>query len=572
MRIAYLGPTGVFGGVRAIVEHLNRLTERGHDCTLISTTEAPVTWLPTRFEQRPGNDPGGGYDVVVGTAVPTWPLAAALEAPRTFGLFQMADWLFYPKGSAEYQKLLGQFTTPVEVLAVSDWLAQISEAAGHVTHRIRSGIDPRLFFPDPFPDVPQFDGVTIVTEGYSHNPAKDVDEYFKRAVRKLKWDEGRNIRAIGFSQFPSTFEFDNFWHNPEQALIRRIYTTGDIFLKATRYEGRPGPDLEAMACGAVVCRAIGTGGDDLHHGENCLRVDYGNFDGFVDNLRYLIDNPDLRATLRANAFEYVKEHADWPGAIDLVEQALTGSVTAPKAAAADYAYSLDTYNAMQQEIVGWETPQAMWLGETLAELVQPKSVIDVGCGPGTYLVPFKPDAVVLGVDGAPEAGQALEPDEFERADFREDWAIINPQTDLEEYFIDRLEQHLEDNPNDERAGDALDELYADAEYHFDLALCIEVAEHLPPDRADYLVDLLTSSADTVFFSAAHPGQGGTLHLNEQPREWWLEKFRARGFDLHPQAAWLREQIAANPHCQRVQWLIPNNMLLTKVGHASAAGE
>ncbi len=529
MKIAYLGPTGVFGGVRIIVEHLNRLAERGHQCTLISTTGPGVEWLACRFEQRPLQDPGAGYDVVVGTAIPTWPMAIKLaNGSRTFGLLQMADWLFETKDSPAQKEMLDMFTAPVEVLAISNWLAQLSDAAGHITHRIRNGIDPHLFFHDEFPDVPPFEGVTVVTEGYSHNPAKDVDEYFKRAVRHLKWDEGYKIRALGFSQFQSTFEFDNYWERPVQDLIRRIYSSGDIFLKASRYEGRPGPDMEAMACGAVVCRAIGTGDDDLKDEENCLKVSYGDYEGFVANLRRLIGDVGLRARLRENAYRYVKEQYDWPGAIDLVEQALTGSVTVPELTK-NYDYKLTDYNDMQAQIVNWETPQAMWLGEVLADMLQPESVIDIGCGPGTYLIPFKPQARVLGVDGAPEAGQALEPGEFYKVDLRNDWSVPS---------LEGVEEGV-----------------------FDLSLCIETAEHLPPARADYLIDLLTTCSDVCFFSAAHPGQGGVLHLNEQPREWWLEKFRARGFDLHAKNDKLQAMIKTSPECQRVQWLIPNAMLL-----------
>jgi len=527
MKLAYIGPTGIFGGVRILVEHCNRLAARGHDVTLIGTSGEPMTWLPAQFEQRPITDPGSGYDAVVGTSLNTWPMAVGIAGGtgRPFGLLQMAEWLNFAKDGPDYQAQMAHFTAPVEVLAISDWLAQLSEAAAHVTHRIRNGIDPALFFHEPFGDLKPFDGLSIISEGYSHNPTKDIDEYFARAVRYLKYDLGRRVRTFGFSQYPATFEFDQFAQTPPQEMIRKIYSSGDVFLKASRYEGRPGPDLEAMACGAVVCRAIGTGDDDLLDGENCLKVRYGDYDGFVANLLRLADDAELRAKLRANGLAYVKEHCGWDGAIDLVEQALTGSVTVPDPTK-DYAYELSTYNPMQAEIVGWETPQAMWLGETLADLLEPESVIDIGCGPGTYLTPFKPAARVLGVDGAPEAGQALEADEFTTADFRQEWT-----------------------PN--------------GHGHFDLGLCIEVAEHLPPTRADYLVRLLTSSADTVFFSAAHPGQGGTLHLNEQPPEYWLERFRGYGFDLHPLNAKLRAMVAANPHCQRVQWLIPNCLLLTK---------
>lgn len=532
--------------MRIIVEHLNRLAARGHTCTLISTNGQPVNWLRCNFEQRPLDDPGAGYDVIVGTAVPTWPVAVELSKGngKVAGLLQMADWLFSTVGSPEYQQCMAQFQAPVEVLAISEWLAALAETVPNRTvYRIRNGIDPHLFYHEDSPDVPPFDGLTIVTEGYSHNPAKDVDEYFKRAIRHLRWDKGYKLRTHGFSQFDPTFEYDAYWKAPAQDLIRRIYSTGDIFLKASRYEGRPGPHMEAMACGAVVCTAIGTGDDDLIDEDNCLKVGYGNYDGFVANFQRLCDDMPLRARLKENALKYVLDKYDWPTAIDMVEKALTGSVTVPDPVK-QAAYNLSEYDPMQQAIVEWETPQAMFLGELLTDLLHPESVIDIGCGPGVYLTPFKPWAKVLGVDGAPEAGKALEPEEFSIADLRDDW---------------HLPLDLKLN------GDTVDT------DRYSLSLCIETAEHLPPDRADYLVDLLTTCSDVCFFSAAQPGQGGTLHLNEQPKAYWLEKFKARGFDLHPKNEYLEKQIAANWHCQRIRWLIGNSMLLGRKDNGRIAG-
>ncbi len=65
--------------------------------------------------------------------------------------------------------------------------------------------------------------------------------------------------------------------------------------------------------------------------------------------------------------------------------------------------------------------------------------------------------------------------------------------------------------------------------HADIAICIETAEHLKPESADKLVDLLCRASDYIVFSAATPGQGGTDHLNEQPHEYWAAKFDAHGF-------------------------------------------
>lgn len=538
-RIAYIAPVGVFGGVRIVAEHLNQLSDRGHACTLISTDNQPLTWLPTRFEQRPFQDPGNGYDVIVGTATTTWGAArkmADANGAKAVGLMQMADWLFSNPGTDAYNAAMQEFaTTPLDgVMAISEWLAKLNdEVPGRDVYRIRNGIDTNLFYRDPFPDVGNFDGVTVVLEGYNHNRCKDIDGMAFAAIRRARYDYGLNLRVIGFSQYDPQFEFDAFWKSPPQHIIRKIYSTADIFLKASRYEGRPGPHMEAMACGTAVVTAIGTGDDDLTANWNCYKSPYGNVDELTKNLVYLAMKPDMRAWVNENALKYVREEYDWPTAINMVEKALTGSATEPTGQRADYAYDLASYNQLQNDIVAWEGGQARWLGETLADMLEPTSVIDIGCGPGIYLVPFKPEARVLGVDGAPDAGKALEPGEFEKVDLRKFWHPCEAK--------DRRWQ-----------------------YPADLSLCIETGEHLPPDRADYLVELLTQASNVCFFSAAQPGQGGTMHLNEQPKSYWLDKFKARGWDLHPRNDELADKILNNAECRKVQWLIGNSMLLWRV--------
>lgn len=64
---------------------------------------------------------------------------------------------------------------------------------------------------------------------------------------------------------------------------------------------------------------------------------------------------------------------------------------------------------------------------------------------------------------------------------------------------------------------------------FDLALCLEVAEHLKPARAEALVEYLCSLSDMVLFSAAIPYQGGNGHINEQWQRYWMDLFKARGY-------------------------------------------
>ncbi len=77
---------------------------------------------------------------------------------------------------------------------------------------------------------------------------------------------------------------------------------------------------------------------------------------------------------------------------------------------------------------------------------------------------------------------------------------------------------------------------ADTRGTFDLAYCFEVAEHVPAPSGDRLVEHLVQAAPFVVFTAAHPGQGGTGHVNEQPKDYWIGRFERRGMLHCPELA------------------------------------
>jgi len=130
----------------------------------------------------------------------------------------------------------------------------------------------------------------------------------------------------------------------------------------------------------------------------------------------------------------------------------------------------------------------------LIELFKPNSVVDFGCGDGAWLAIFKDLGVktVLGFDGewVSEDQLLIDKPEFQRCDL-----ACAP-------FVD---------------------------HQFDLALSLEVAEHLPNAVAPRFVEAITTSSSIVVFSAAIPYQGGTRHLNEQWPEYWEKLFEKEGF-------------------------------------------
>jgi SAM-dependent methyltransferase len=67
---------------------------------------------------------------------------------------------------------------------------------------------------------------------------------------------------------------------------------------------------------------------------------------------------------------------------------------------------------------------------------------------------------------------------------------------------------------------------------FDLACCVEVAEHIAPERSLDLVETLARLARSwIYFSAAPEGQAGRGHINCRPHSDWVAWFEGRGWHL-----------------------------------------
>ncbi len=134
--------------------------------------------------------------------------------------------------------------------------------------------------------------------------------------------------------------------------------------------------------------------------------------------------------------------------------------------------------------------------DVLSSLISPRSVIDVGCGTGAWLLAFKEGGAteLVGLDG--------------------DWVHEGELLDRDIRFIACDLNERQQLPTSVRA---------------DLAMSLEVAEHLEESSADSFVHTLTDFSDVVLFSAAYSGQGGTNHINEQPHTYWAQKFGSRGY-------------------------------------------
>jgi len=99
--------------------------------------------------------------------------------------------------------------------------------------------------------------------------------------------------------------------------------------------------------------------------------------------------------------------------------------------------------------------------------------------------------------------------------------------------------------------------------NYDITLCIEVAEHLPPDLADEFVRRLCNTADVILFSAAHPGQGGHGHINCQDKAYWIEKFNNNNFVLDEPRT--NNLVAYMQNGYHMGWFAQNAMVFKSYG-------
>lgn len=153
-------------------------------------------------------------------------------------------------------------------------------------------------------------------------------------------------------------------------------------------------------------------------------------------------------------------------------------------------------------------------------MVRPASVVDVGCGTGSWLAACRLQGIedLKGLDG--------------------NWVDREMLMIPAEHFV----------TTDLRRPIRL-------ERSFDLVISLEVAEHLPGECAPQFIDSLTGLGPVVLFSAAIPGQGGTHHVNEQWPDYWVQLFMKRGFTA---IDCLRTRLW---HNEGVEWWYAQNMLL-----------
>ena len=182
-------------------------------------------------------------------------------------------------------------------------------------------------------------------------------------------------------------------------------------------------------------------------------------------------------------------------------------------------YTNEFYSAFQKG----STSSAVQIIPIILEFLDIKSVVDIGCGVGTWLSVCRDLGIndFLGIDG----------------DYVNKDQLLIPQNQ----FI---------------AVDITKSIKIDRKY--DLAISLEVGEHLPEKSAKIYIKSLVELSDVILFSAAIPFQGGENHINCQWPEYWVNLFKYEEYNV---VDLIRKRVWNNSYVDH--WYAQNIFLFVK---------
>ncbi len=324
-KIAYVVPgVKISGGVAIILNHVNRLKERGYDVRLLTLSlETDIDWFANTvpvFSVLEGKQLEIDIDVMIATHWSTVSFVNRSDAPRRLYFVQSDERRFNPENKEEVRAIEATYRLDMEYMTEARWIQRwLMEEFGKKAYYVPNGLDQSVFFPSP-PIGESKKKIRVLLEG-------PIDSWFKGMRDAYAAVSGLDCELwIVSSQGkpPSDWEYDRFFECVPIGEMKDVYSSCDIFLKMSYMEGFFGPPMEAMACGCAVVVGKVTGYDEyIVDGVNALVVEQGDIEGAKKAVKRLITDISLREKLIENGKETVRFWS-WDQSINLLEKVLAG--------------------------------------------------------------------------------------------------------------------------------------------------------------------------------------------------------------------------------------------------------
>ncbi len=317
MRITFFLPyASIAGGVRVSAIYAQRLSELGHEVTVVSMRGAPRPSFGRRLVRKMRNphmrlagkpkspqlDFLGGRHVILDQYHPLdpdqipdadviiatwWETAFAVAAlPPSKGR------KFYFVQHHEVHKHLpahitaGSYYLPLKKITISKWLLDImaDEYGDTDVAFVPNSVDMDMFHA---PERPKNARPTVGLL-YATNPFKGVDISLEAIRLAQQQIPDLKVVTFGAKRVAPTLPLpdgSDFHHQPPQQSIRDIYAACDVWLMGSRNEGFGLPLLEAMACRTpVISTPTGAAPDLIDDGVTGYQVPVEDAQAMADRI------------------------------------------------------------------------------------------------------------------------------------------------------------------------------------------------------------------------------------------------------------------------------------------------
>ncbi len=313
MKIAFVEPhLGVYGGIRRILEFSNRFVDRGEDVTIFHPTGAPCAWMPCRARVSPTAELfASDFDAIVYNDPPDYRLVRRARAPlKVFYILELYDkdrlreWnpkIYWPR-KGRMLALKRSLQMPFLMVANATWIQRwLADYLSLESELILGGVNRELFHPVP--------GVRHDERAFTILCSGDAREHKGTATVV---DAVERVRRAHPEVVLATYHGRGI----AQADMAAVYARADLFVDAQWHAGWNNPVIEAMACGTpVVCSDIGGVQDFAFQERTALLAPPRDAGAFAAAIARMIESPELRATLAANALRGV-DRFDWDAAVE----------------------------------------------------------------------------------------------------------------------------------------------------------------------------------------------------------------------------------------------------------------
>ncbi len=334
------------GGMNIIFQYANRLKKHGHDVEMYSSIvplnmhKNNIKWYYLKYQVKSflkwlklgrAIIPENMYpycfkinfvpmmlnmfvrnaDVLIATSWPTAFPVYHFSSSKGRKYYLIQD---YEAWNSNIKMVDRSYTLPLKRIVCSKYMQNLLKSKfGSESELIYIGLDRERFNADnkTYNDPP------VITFQDHSLPNKNIEQAIY-TVEKLKSEYPElRFKSFGIQQYHKMPEYVEFTTNPDDKTLTNIYSTSDIFLFSSKYEGFGSPPSEAMACKCcIVANKVAAIPEYSEHMKTGIHADPNDPDGLYKGVKLLLENKELIPKISEAAFKHIRKFMDWDKSVN----------------------------------------------------------------------------------------------------------------------------------------------------------------------------------------------------------------------------------------------------------------